>query len=137
MSKIDRFDEYLENALKLGKNKYPEAHRARHASFANSVTYLVTGASGGYGGPSMREHAVSWALSGDGYQEAGGGLVLQFPDGRIKMAGEWEYEEACAFAEPICYGILPKICKKIYELQYCCDDDPEDIKTLNNMLDEI
>ena len=129
MSKIDKFDEYLENALKLGRDKYPEAHHSRHSAFANSVTYLLTGASGGYGGPSMREHAVSWSLSGDGYQEfirTNGGvkIVMQFPDGRIKMPGEWEYAEDCAFAEPICYGKLPLICKKIYILEHCFNDDP-------------
>ncbi len=31
----------------------------RKAAFANSIAYLLTGASGGYGGPSMREHACS------------------------------------------------------------------------------
>ncbi len=40
----------LESALAWGKNKHPESNQYRHCAFANSVAYLVTGFSGGYGG---------------------------------------------------------------------------------------
>ena len=116
----------LESALNWGKEKYPKASNYHHSAFANSVNYLVSGWSGGYGGPSMREHAVSWSLAGDGYNLD----RLQFPDGRLKRAGQWSFDEALSFCEPICYGSLPSICKRIAVEEYCFNDDPEDLAEL-------
>ena len=124
----------LEKAMNWGKNKHPEATIQRHAAFANSVSYLVTGGSGGYGGPSIREHCVSWALAGDGYnttvQTNLGGLTMQFPDGRLPQAGQWTFEKACQFAEPICYGNLPAMAKKVHQSEHCFDDDLSDLEEL-------
>ena len=120
------YSEILENALKWGQEKHPESNQHRHAAFANSVAYLVTGASGGYGGPSIREHAVSWSLAGDG--AVAGGLL--FPDGRVPRAGTWEFKKACAFAEPIVYGKLPAIARRIADEEHCFDDDPADLEEL-------
>lgn len=126
--------EILEKAMQWGKQKHPAAPIQRHAAFANSVGYLVTGASGGYGGPSIREHCVSWSLAGDGYnvptQVNLGELIVQFPDGRLPQAGRWTFDKACEFAEPICYGSLPAIAKKVSQVEHCFDDDPEDLETL-------
>ena len=125
----------LEDALAWGKVKNPNRNNYRHCAFANSVSYLVTGGSGGYGGPSIREHAVSWSLAGDGYNSPVetnlGNINTQFPDGRLPRPGEWEFERACQFAEPICYGQLPAIAKRIYQEEYCFDDDPDDLRDLN------
>jgi hypothetical protein len=116
----------LQQALEVGMRQHPNSNSHRHSAFANSVAYLVSGFSGGYGGPSIREHAVSWALTGDGDRVGN----IQIPDGRIKRAGEWNFEEACSFAEPIVYGILPAIAAQIIKTEYCFDDDPEDIAAL-------
>lgn len=126
----------LEQAMNWGKEKYPNASENHHAAFANSVQYLVDGVSGGYGGPSIREHAVSWSLAGDGsnisMQTNLGALTVQFPDGRLPMAGEWEFEKACEFAAPICFGQLPAIATRIYQEEYCFDDDPADIEEIKS-----
>lgn len=124
----------LARAKDWGQKKYPNAAVQRHAAFANSVCYLVTGLSGGYGGPSIREHAVSWSLIGDGSRAIAqtnlGNLTVLFPDGRLPMPGHWDFNRACQFAETIVYGQLPAIAKAIIEQEHCFDDDPEDLKLL-------
>lgn len=126
--------EILEKAMEWGKQNHPDSPIQRHAAFANSVNYLVTGASGGYGGPSVREHCVSWALAGDAFNVPTptnlGMLTMQLPDGRLPQAGRWGFEKACAFAEPICYGGLPSMAKRVYQNEHCFDDDPSDLEVL-------
>lgn len=51
-------DDVLEMAMKLVKEKYPNASSQKKAAFANTVQTLVTGLSGGFGGPSVREMAA-------------------------------------------------------------------------------
>jgi len=111
------YSEILENLLEYGQKKYPNAHSSRHAAFANSVAYLVTGMSGGYGGPSIREHSVTWLAIAD----------------KKRMAGEWLINEATAFAEPICYGELSAIASRIYQNESCFDDDPADLQALGKV----
>jgi hypothetical protein len=120
-------------AEQWSKKHYPQASPYHRSAFANSVAYFVTGISGG-SGPSVREHISSWALSGDGYQEQLetnlGNLTVQYPDGRITPAGKWKFAAACSFCAPICFGPLPAIAKKVYKMEHCFDDDPEDLKLL-------
>lgn len=129
------YNDVLQKALDFGKSKYPKSNNYRHAAFANSVSYLITGMSGGYGGPSIREHCVSWALAGDGFNESAetniGTITVQYPDGRLPRAGEWEFEKACEFAENICYGSLPQMATKIAKQEHCFDDDPADVVEVN------
>jgi hypothetical protein len=126
------WQEVFAKAHKWAVDNY-QSNDYRYAAFGNSVAYLVTGVSGG-SGPSIREHAVSWSLAGDGYnvptETSLGTLIIQSPDGRLPMAGGWEFEKACEFAAPICFGQLPAIARKIIEQEYCFDDDPEDLKLL-------
>ena len=56
---MENYDSILERAFEYGKSQHPDAPAEHHAAFANSVAYAMTGASGGYGGPSMREHLAS------------------------------------------------------------------------------
>jgi hypothetical protein len=134
MSNMDAWEEIATKAKVWGKERHSDAVTQRHAAFANSVAYLVTGASGGYGGPSIREHCVSWALAGDGenipVETNLGTLTMQIPDGRLPRAGEWEFDRACAFADPICYGPLPAMAARIAEQEHCFDDDPADLEAL-------
>lgn len=128
-----KISQVLSKAKNWGQKKYPSAAMQRHAAFANSVCYLVTGLSGGYGGPSIREHAVSWSLISDGSritQTNLGNLTVLLPDGRLPMPGHWDFNRACQFAETIVYGQLPAIAKAIIEQEHCFDDDPEDLKLL-------
>jgi hypothetical protein len=134
------YNEVLESALTHGKNLYPSAPLQHHAAFANSVAYLMTGASDGYGGPSCREHSVSWALSGVNGNQAQvetnlGTLTLQYPDGSLPSAGQWEYEKALSFAEPLCYGELTNLHYECYRHEHCFDDSPEDIEQIKKFLE--
>lgn len=110
------YSEILQNMLKYGQKKYLDAHLSRHAAFANSVAYLVTGMSGGYGGPSIREHCVTW-------------LAIK----ERKMAGTWSVDDASKFAEPICYGELPLIALQVYQNESCFDGDPADLERLGKV----
>jgi len=56
-------DDILDNALNYAKQHYPQAAPQQWAAFANSVYYLMTGWSGGYGGPSLREHIINHLYS--------------------------------------------------------------------------
>lgn len=136
----DSYTIYLETALECGKNLHPSAPIQHHAAYANAIAYLMTGASGGYGGPSCREHAVSWAMSGtNGRQEQVetniGTLTVQYPDGSLPPAGQWEFEKALKFAEPLCYGELTEIHYKCYKNEHCFDDAPEDIEQIKKSLE--
>ncbi len=56
----------LARAMKLAREKYPEASPQKHAAFANAVQMLVNHEDGGYGGPSIRDQlAVEKYLSSD------------------------------------------------------------------------
>lgn len=124
--------ETLEKALADGKAKYANAPAQQHAAFANSVAYLVTGASGGYGGPSCREHAVTHSamLQGGGKQTMINDMNAFVPGPDTVMPGEWNYEAACNFAEPLCFGQLQDIHFACYRSENCFDDAPSDIKAL-------
>lgn len=118
-----------------GEGEYAGASQYKYAAFANAVAYLCTGGSGGYGGPSVREHAVSWALSGpEGYQALAqtdlGQLVVQYPDGSLPEAGQWEFEAACQFAAPLVFGPLANLHRRIWQVEHCFDDDPADLEQL-------
>jgi len=54
----DEYSDVLERAMAWASENHPNASSQKKAAFANSVAYAVTGASGGYGGPSVREHAA-------------------------------------------------------------------------------
>jgi hypothetical protein len=109
---VDYYNAVLEQAREHAEREHPEASAQHRAAFANSVAYLVTGWSGGYGGPSVREHAVSHAAAG------------------IKPAGEWGMDEACRFAEPLVFGELTALHRQVAAVEHCFDDDPADVAAL-------
>lgn len=126
-------DDILAQALAWAQAQYPEAGGARQAAFANSVAYLVNaGVSGGYGGPSIREHAVSLALSlaEDGsvtlVKTISGKLPLIMQDTRMPQAGEFDFEEAMAFCEEICFGPITKLHRRAAQIMGPHFDDADD-----------
>lgn len=132
---MDYYQKCLSWARVWGEGEASGSSPQKHAAFANAVAYLCTGWSGGYGGPSVREHAVSWSLSGaGGRQEVAktnlGPLVVQYPDGTLPQAGEWEFEAACQFAAPIVFGPLTDLHRQVWSAEHHFDDDPEDLKAL-------
>lgn len=116
---MDQYDKILEDALAYGRTHAPSGGKYHMSAFANSVAYLCTGMSGGYGGPSVREHTVSYSLEG------------KLP------SGEWEFKSACLHCFPLCFGGLNQqhlnVWKELKEL--CFDDDPEDVEILNRWMD--
>jgi hypothetical protein len=131
----DVHETVLESAKEWGEQKYSQDSIAHHCAFANSVAYLVTGWSGGYGGPSLREHTVSHALAGAGsnvpLQTNVGKLTIQHPDGKLPRAGHWSYSKALAFAEPIAYGPITRQHFTVWRMEeHCFDDDPKDLEAV-------
>ena len=123
--------------MQWAKEKHPSAPVHHQAAFANPVQYLVTGMSGGYGGPSVREHAVSHAMIGQNGKTVGvstnmGGLTMMFPDGSLPMPGEWSFENACKFTEPICFGPITRLHFDCYRTEQCFSDCEEDLEALRN-----
>jgi len=112
METYEDYDSVLERARALGEERHPDAPAEHHGAFANSVACLVTGWSGGYGRPSMREHYAC----------------------RQGVGGEYSFEEAVAIAEPICYGPLtPKIAMMAVE-DPCFDDAPGEFREAIRLL---
>lgn len=108
---MDDYTDILERALQLAQEQYPQASPQKHAAFANSVAYLVTGANGGYGGPSVREHAASWRYTNRQYSFEEAVKLLLAADGPI-------------------FGPLTQLHRKLWQEEYCFDDDPQDIAEL-------
>jgi hypothetical protein len=111
---IDNYSVILEKAFELGKVNHPDAPNQHHAAFANSVACFVTGASGGYGGPSVREHTSERMGS------------------REKRMGKWTFEDAVKFCDNPCYGELTDYHKEIFKVEHCFDDTKEDLEILQN-----
>jgi hypothetical protein len=128
----------LQNAIAWANSHHPSASIQHKAAFANSVSYLVTGGSGGLGGPSLREHLCAWSLAGNaGSVEAiaiaGEAMTLLKPDGSLPMPGQWLVDAAIAFCEPLCFGEVEpyrNTLLQIQEREYCFDDDSADLEAL-------
>lgn len=111
---INNYSEILKQAFELGKQKHPDAPNQHHAAFANSVACFVTGASGGYGGPSVREHAAERLGSSH------------------KPMGGWEFEEAVKFCTEPCYGEMTELHYALFREEHCFDDAPQDLEALKS-----
>ena len=105
------FHEVLDRALKIARERQPQASSQKHAAFANAVSYAVTGYSGGYGGPSVREHAAA--------------RVCPHPS-----EFDTAIEILIADNGPI-FGPLTDLHTMCWENEHCFDDDPEDVRILN------
>jgi len=105
----------LERAMRLVKERRPDASIQKKAAFANSVQYLVTGWSGGFGGPSVREHAASYLYGGKAgrYTFGEAADLLLRDDGQIFVPITDLHRSCC-------------------EDEYCFDDDPSDVEQLTS-----
>lgn len=111
----DNYDAVLESALALGREKHPDAPAEHHSAFANSVAELVTGWSGGYGGPYMRQH-----------------LAVQkgYAAGLINCS----FEAAVEVAEKPCFGPVTLEHACMLEEEECFDDTSDDIEAARQLL---
>lgn len=136
MEHEDLFGQALEKALAWANQNRPAASSQHKSAFSNSVAYLVIGESGGYGGPSLREHLVSWSLGTVGVGSvniAGQAMTVITPDGNLPLPGQWTFDAAVAHAAPLCFDPATKylnLLLQIQEREDCFDDDPEDLAVL-------
>jgi len=100
------YDTVLNRAYELGKKRHPKAPEQHHAAFANSVAYAVTGSSGGFGGPSMREHWATRLAS------------------TARKRGEIDFDAAVELVEVACYGPLTVDIALALSREHCFDDAP-------------
>ncbi|MFB6225565.1 MAG: hypothetical protein ABEI13_03870 [Candidatus Paceibacteria bacterium] len=112
MAKV--LENVFEQARKEGERRYPNADDAQHMAFANSVAYLVSGWSGGYGGPSMREHLACRA--------------------KHDMVENCTIEQAMEAVDHICYGELTLDHARMLEGECCFDDSAEDLNQAYELL---
>jgi len=106
------YDDILTRARKVAEEQRPETSAYKHAAFANSVAYAVTGMSGGYGGPSVREHAAARVA-------------------RPYMT----FEEACELLlklDGVIFGPITDLHRAMFRDEHCFNDDPEDLEVLNS-----
>lgn len=110
-SEFDRYDSILDKAKAYIDKQKPEASNFHRAAFANVVAYLATGISGGFGGPSVREHAAVWVY-------------------RAKTMTLSEIVIVLEHAQGVIFGPITKLHAQIYEDEYCFNDDPKDLEIL-------
>ena len=130
--------DYLKAAMDWAKEHYSDASMLLKCAFANSVQYFMTGESGGYGGPSMREHLCSWSLAGDngkvGTINVGGNAMSAiYRDKSLPIAGEWKFDEAIVHCSKLCFSPASEYRLKLIQIQEredCFDDDPIDLEAL-------
>lgn len=117
----------------MDRVKVKEGGSPQHrAAFANSVAYLVTGMSGGAGGPSLREHLVSWSLGRvrQVIGPAGGQPITMIEPGELPLPGNWDFEAACRHAMPLVFGPPQQHVTALLQIaaaEQCFDDDPGDL----------
>ncbi|MFC7344921.1 hypothetical protein [Saccharopolyspora griseoalba] len=100
-----------DEAMRYARTHFPHASQQHRAAFANAVCAAVTGCSGGWGGPSVREHAAARTLSGQRLTFDDAVDLLGDPDGPI-------------------FGPLTELHWACWATEYCHDDDPDDRATL-------
>lgn len=110
------YDKVLNQAMELGKDRHPDAPSQHHATFANSVAYLVTGMSGGFGGPSMREHWASRVGNEKG------------------QVGAFSFDEAVETLEACCFGPLTIGHASMLNCEHCFDDAPGEVEEARRLL---
>ncbi len=108
----------LTRAYALGRERHPTAPAAHHAAFANSVAYAVEGWSGGYGGPSLREH---WAAR----------LLAQ-----AGRPGSIPFDLAVTTVEAACYGPLTIEIARMLSVEQCFDDHDGEQEEAQRLLSE-
>jgi hypothetical protein len=131
-------EDILKNALDWAIEHHPNDSLAHRCAFANSVQYLVAGMSGGFGGPSLREHLCSWSLAGihgsvNAIEVGGEAMTAIYPDGSLPRSGQWTFEDAVNHCAPLCFEAAEKYRDRLLQIQereHCFDDDPQDLEEL-------
>lgn len=99
-------------AMHYAREHFPQAPAAHRAAFANSVCEAVTGWTGGWGGPSVREHAAAQIFA---------------PGPRPT------YEEAVEqLGDPngLIFGPITDLHRAVWAEEHCFDDAEDDVAAL-------
>jgi hypothetical protein len=118
--------DFLTKAMDWAKSNRPDSSIQHKCAFANSVQYLCTGASGGFGGPSLREHLCAWSLGTVGAIEVAGEAMTTITPGNLPMPGGWTLEDAIDHCAAV--SDYRDLLIQINEREYCFDDDPADME---------
>jgi hypothetical protein len=125
-------EETLNLAMVWAQARYPDSSTQHKCAFANSVAYLVTGYSGGFGGTSLREHLVSWSLGDVGSTNINGETMTTITP-KLTLPGKWQLEAAIAHAAPLCFDAASNYRDRLIQIQereHCFDDNPADLDAL-------
>lgn len=123
----------LKEALEWAKHNRPNSSLQNKAAFANSVSYFITGFSGGFGGPSIREHLCSWSLGTVTSVSIEGETMMAIVPSDLPMPGNWELNDAIVHCDQICFGPIDQYRNQmiqIMEREPCFDNDPSDLEAL-------
>jgi hypothetical protein len=112
---FDLYNDLLTRARQIVESHMPDTSLERKAAFANTAAGVVTGVSGGFGGPSVREHIATAALTGRGLSFEEVLELLLNEDGFIFGPLGEEHFIFWARRHAICF-----------------DDDPRDVALLNH-----
>ncbi|MFC7344860.1 hypothetical protein [Saccharopolyspora griseoalba] len=104
-------DEVQDAAMRYAREHFPRASNHHRAAFANAMCAALTGCAGGYGGPSVREHAAARVIAGRRLSWEAALEVLADPDGVI-------------------FGPITDLHRYCWETEHHFDDDPEDRKLI-------
>ena len=109
MNSMNSYENILKESLKFAKDKYPDASPKQWAAYANSKAYINTRISGGYGGPSMREHYACLTIKSD------------TPYAEKKL-------------QEICFGKMTHEIARMLENEHCFNDSMEDLEEARRFL---
>ena len=107
---VELTDDILRRAFMLGQERHSRAPPEHHAAFANAVSFAVTGWTGGYKGPSMREHRAR-------------DIILQ-----AGLPGMIRFDEAVLLVEEACYGPLTREIALLLCQEHCRGDALGDLE---------
>lgn len=99
-------------AMRYARRHFPHASNPRRAAFANAVCRAVTGCDGGWGGPSVREHAATRTLH-------------RSP--RLTYA---EAVERLGDLNGVIFGPITDIHHACWAQEHCFNDDEQDVADL-------
>lgn len=139
--------ETFTEAFKLANQEYPgtpdEWRRGFAAAVAdlchnpptlptNARTAAIAEVMHIFGGPTVRELAVSWAAygRGDALKDSHEGMTAWHLDPRFKTPGTWDFKFACDFAREFCFGPISDFHREVWRSEKNTFGNVPDMKDL-------
>lgn len=102
----------VERVMRLVDQRRPDASAPRRAAAVNTIVKLMTGVTAGMGGPSVRERTAVKQLGGRTWELSNAVDAVLADDGPV-------------------FGPLTDLHRRVWAVEFCMDDDPEDIDQLD------